>query len=66
MQFFLMMSKCFLAAKVHFQHSAELIKHLIKAGVNYTMQVCAFGMHFCNGGVLNKCEVVFSKINILC
>uniref|UniRef100_A0A8C0KRX3 Dipeptidyl peptidase like 10 n=1 Tax=Canis lupus dingo TaxID=286419 RepID=A0A8C0KRX3_CANLU len=25
--------------KVHFQHSAELIKHLIKAGVNYTMQV---------------------------
>lgn len=26
-------------AKVHFQHSAELIKHLIKAGVNYTMQV---------------------------
>ncbi|XP_053553981.1 inactive dipeptidyl peptidase 10, partial [Bombina bombina] len=26
-------------AKVHFQHSAELIKHLIKDGVNYTMQV---------------------------
>ncbi|NXC17067.1 DPP10 peptidase, partial [Corythaeola cristata] len=26
-------------AKVHFQHSAELIKHLIKAGVNYTMQI---------------------------
>ncbi|XP_074071117.1 inactive dipeptidyl peptidase 10 [Macrotis lagotis] len=25
--------------KVHFQHSAELIKHLIKVGVNYTMQV---------------------------
>ncbi|KAG8432193.1 hypothetical protein GDO86_016727 [Hymenochirus boettgeri] len=25
--------------KVHFQHSAELIKHLIKASVNYTMQV---------------------------
>ncbi|EPQ09525.1 Inactive dipeptidyl peptidase 10 [Myotis brandtii] len=25
--------------KVHFQHSAELIKHLIKAEVNYTMQV---------------------------
>ncbi|XP_038278281.1 inactive dipeptidyl peptidase 10 isoform X2 [Dermochelys coriacea] len=25
--------------KVHFQHSAELIKHLIKAGVNYTMQI---------------------------
>lgn len=33
--------KCFLAAKVHFQHSAELIKRLIKAGANYTMQVCA-------------------------
>uniref|UniRef100_A0A8C3DI05 Dipeptidyl peptidase like 10 n=1 Tax=Corvus moneduloides TaxID=1196302 RepID=A0A8C3DI05_CORMO len=28
-------------AKVHFQHSAELIKRLIKAGANYTMQVCA-------------------------
>lgn len=27
------------AAKVHFQHSAELIKHLIKIGANYTMQV---------------------------
>ncbi|OCT60873.1 inactive dipeptidyl peptidase 10 [Xenopus laevis] len=26
-------------AKVHFQHSAELIKHLVKVGVNYTMQV---------------------------
>ncbi|NXD71440.1 DPP10 peptidase, partial [Eolophus roseicapillus] len=26
-------------AKVHFQHSAELIKHLIKAGLNYTMQI---------------------------
>ncbi|KAL4827040.1 hypothetical protein H8958_015539 [Nasalis larvatus] len=25
--------------KVRFQHSAELIKHLIKAGVNFTMQV---------------------------
>lgn len=39
---FLILSKCcYLAAKVHFQHSAELIKHLIKAGLNYTMQVCA-------------------------
>lgn len=39
---FLIMFKCHcIAAKVHFQHSAELIKHLIKAGVNYTMQVCA-------------------------
>lgn len=38
--FFLIISKYCLAAKVHFQHSAELIKHLIKAGVNYTMQVC--------------------------
>ncbi|XP_075037356.1 inactive dipeptidyl peptidase 10 [Mixophyes fleayi] len=26
-------------AKVHFQHSAELIKQLIKAGVNHTMQI---------------------------
>uniref|UniRef100_A0A674GJP5 Dipeptidyl peptidase like 10 n=1 Tax=Taeniopygia guttata TaxID=59729 RepID=A0A674GJP5_TAEGU len=26
-------------AKVHFQHSAELIKRLIKAGANYTMQI---------------------------
>uniref|UniRef100_A0A8C5DGS0 Inactive dipeptidyl peptidase 10-like n=1 Tax=Gouania willdenowi TaxID=441366 RepID=A0A8C5DGS0_GOUWI len=26
-------------ANVHFQHSAELIKHLIKARANYTMQV---------------------------
>uniref|UniRef100_A0A8C8LL74 Dipeptidyl peptidase like 10 n=1 Tax=Oncorhynchus tshawytscha TaxID=74940 RepID=A0A8C8LL74_ONCTS len=27
------------SANVHFQHSAELIKHLIKIGANYTMQV---------------------------
>ncbi|MGH0150475.1 UNVERIFIED_CONTAM: hypothetical protein FKN15_017703 [Acipenser sinensis] len=27
-----------LYANIHFQHSAELIKHLIKAGANYTMQ----------------------------
>lgn len=26
-------------AKVHFQHSAELIKQLIKAGVNHTTQI---------------------------
>ncbi|KAL4616634.1 inactive dipeptidyl peptidase 10 [Arapaima gigas] len=26
-------------ANVHFQHSAELIKHLIKSGANYTMQM---------------------------
>uniref|UniRef100_A0A6I8P4B0 Dipeptidyl peptidase like 10 n=1 Tax=Ornithorhynchus anatinus TaxID=9258 RepID=A0A6I8P4B0_ORNAN len=26
-------------ADVHFQHSAEFIKHLIKAGVNYTVQI---------------------------
>uniref|UniRef100_A0A673A107 Dipeptidyl peptidase like 10 n=1 Tax=Sphaeramia orbicularis TaxID=375764 RepID=A0A673A107_9TELE len=31
----------FSAANVHFQHSAELIKHLIKIGANYTMQVSA-------------------------
>lgn len=29
----------FSTAKIHFQHSAELIKHLIKIGANYTMQV---------------------------
>lgn len=29
----------FSTANVHFQHSAELIKHLIKIGANYTMQV---------------------------
>lgn len=27
------------AANVHFQHSAELIKHLIKTGANYSLQV---------------------------
>uniref|UniRef100_A0A665TVY2 Dipeptidylpeptidase IV N-terminal domain-containing protein n=1 Tax=Echeneis naucrates TaxID=173247 RepID=A0A665TVY2_ECHNA len=34
-------SACFVfsAANVHFQHTAELIKHLIKIGANYTMQV---------------------------
>ncbi|KAG8594119.1 hypothetical protein GDO81_001086 [Engystomops pustulosus] len=26
-------------AKVHFQHSAELIKQLIKVGVNHTLQI---------------------------
>lgn len=33
------MSLFFSAANVHFQHSAELVKHLIKIGANYTMQV---------------------------
>ncbi|KAM7365707.1 hypothetical protein PAMP_016621 [Pampus punctatissimus] len=30
-----------LESNVHFQHSAELIKHLIKIGANYTMQLKA-------------------------
>ena len=32
-------------ANVHFQHSAELIKHLIKIGANYTMQVNTAVIH---------------------
>ncbi|KAM9328354.1 inactive dipeptidyl peptidase 10-like [Pholidichthys leucotaenia] len=31
---------------VHFQHSAELIKHLIKIGANYTMQIYPDEGHF--------------------
>ncbi|XP_038577657.1 inactive dipeptidyl peptidase 10-like isoform X2 [Micropterus salmoides] len=33
-------------AKIHFQHSAELIKHLIKIGANYTMQIYPDEGHF--------------------
>ncbi|MBN3307412.1 DPP10 peptidase, partial [Amia calva] len=33
-------------ANIHFQHSAELIKHLIKAGANYTMQIYPDEGHF--------------------
>nr|XP_054592726.1 inactive dipeptidyl peptidase 10 isoform X3 [Nothobranchius furzeri] len=33
-------------ANVHFQHSAELIKHLIKIGANYTMQIFPDEGHF--------------------
>uniref|UniRef100_A0A8C9VQF3 Dipeptidyl peptidase like 10 n=1 Tax=Scleropages formosus TaxID=113540 RepID=A0A8C9VQF3_SCLFO len=33
-------------ANVHFQHSAELIKHLIKVGANYTMQMYPDEGHF--------------------
>uniref|UniRef100_A0A8C7RTQ5 Dipeptidyl-peptidase 10 (Non-functional) n=1 Tax=Oncorhynchus mykiss TaxID=8022 RepID=A0A8C7RTQ5_ONCMY len=33
-------------ANVHFQHSAELIKHLIKVGANYTMQLYPDEGHF--------------------
>ncbi|XP_034033962.1 inactive dipeptidyl peptidase 10-like isoform X2 [Thalassophryne amazonica] len=33
-------------ASVHFQHSAELIKHLIKVGANYTMQIYPDEGHF--------------------
>uniref|UniRef100_A0A8C4IVZ4 Inactive dipeptidyl peptidase 10 n=1 Tax=Dicentrarchus labrax TaxID=13489 RepID=A0A8C4IVZ4_DICLA len=33
-------------SNVHFQHSAELIKHLIKIGANYTMQIYPDEGHF--------------------
>ncbi|XP_056157005.1 inactive dipeptidyl peptidase 10-like [Lampris incognitus] len=33
-------------ANVHFQHSAELIKHLIRTGANYTMQIYPDEGHF--------------------
>ncbi|XP_023819733.1 inactive dipeptidyl peptidase 10 isoform X1 [Oryzias latipes] len=33
-------------ANVHFQHSAELIKHFIKIGANYTMQIFPDEGHF--------------------
>ncbi|XP_077459145.1 inactive dipeptidyl peptidase 10-like [Stigmatopora argus] len=33
-------------ANVHFQHSAELIKHLISIGANYTMQIYPDEGHF--------------------
>uniref|UniRef100_A0A3P9CFI4 Uncharacterized protein n=1 Tax=Maylandia zebra TaxID=106582 RepID=A0A3P9CFI4_9CICH len=33
-------------SNVHFQHSAELIKHLIKIGANYTMQIFPDEGHF--------------------
>ncbi|XP_077958572.1 inactive dipeptidyl peptidase 10 isoform X1 [Gasterosteus aculeatus] len=33
-------------ANVHFQHSAELIKHLIRIGANYTMQIYPDEGHF--------------------
>ncbi|KAJ3584770.1 hypothetical protein NHX12_015265 [Muraenolepis orangiensis] len=33
-------------ANVHFQHSAELIKHLIQIGANYTMQIYPDEGHF--------------------
>ncbi|XP_077427277.1 inactive dipeptidyl peptidase 10-like isoform X2 [Vanacampus margaritifer] len=33
-------------ANVHFQHSAELIKHLIRVGANYTMQIYPDEGHF--------------------
>lgn len=28
------------AANIHFQHTAELVKNLVKVGANYSMQVC--------------------------
>uniref|UniRef100_A0A3Q2PQV1 Dipeptidylpeptidase IV N-terminal domain-containing protein n=1 Tax=Fundulus heteroclitus TaxID=8078 RepID=A0A3Q2PQV1_FUNHE len=36
----------FPTANVHFQHSAELIKYLIKIGANYTMQIYPDEGHF--------------------
>ncbi|XP_026217549.1 inactive dipeptidyl peptidase 10-like isoform X2 [Anabas testudineus] len=33
-------------ANIHFQHSAELIKHLIKIGANYSMQIYPDEGHF--------------------
>lgn len=29
-------------ANVHFQHTAELVKNLVKVGANYSMQVCVW------------------------
>lgn len=40
---------CFLslfAANIHFQHTAELVKNLVKVGANYSMQVCIAGADF--------------------
>ncbi|KAK0151587.1 Inactive dipeptidyl peptidase 10 [Merluccius polli] len=37
-------------ADVHFQHSAELIKHLIHIGANYTMQIYPDEGHFLSPG----------------
>lgn len=33
-------SHSFVPANVHFQHTAELVKNLVKVGANYSMQVC--------------------------
>ena len=30
----------FFTANIHFQHTAELVKNLVKVGANYSMQVC--------------------------
>uniref|UniRef100_A0A8C5B8K9 Dipeptidyl peptidase like 10 n=1 Tax=Gadus morhua TaxID=8049 RepID=A0A8C5B8K9_GADMO len=35
-----------MAANVHFQHTAELIKNLVKVGANYTMQIYPDEGHF--------------------
>lgn len=32
------------AANIHFQHTAELVKNLVKVGANYSMQVCIAGI----------------------
>ncbi|XP_075897630.1 inactive dipeptidyl peptidase 10-like [Nelusetta ayraudi] len=36
-------------ANVHFQHSAELIKHLIRTGANYSLQIFPDEGHFLSG-----------------
>lgn len=35
-----------LPANIHFQHTAELVKNLVKVGANYSMQVCKPEMAF--------------------
>ncbi|XP_054479725.1 inactive dipeptidyl peptidase 10-like isoform X2 [Anoplopoma fimbria] len=47
-------------ANVHFQHSAELIKHLIKIGANYTMQIYPDEGHFLSTG--SRIQLIHSLI----
>uniref|UniRef100_A0A3B3WNV7 Dipeptidyl peptidase like 10 n=1 Tax=Poecilia mexicana TaxID=48701 RepID=A0A3B3WNV7_9TELE len=46
LSFFLSLSLSFLPANIHFQHSAELVKSLVKAGANYSMQIYPDEGHF--------------------
>uniref|UniRef100_A0A673HID4 Inactive dipeptidyl peptidase 10-like n=1 Tax=Sinocyclocheilus rhinocerous TaxID=307959 RepID=A0A673HID4_9TELE len=43
---FLLILLVFPAANVHFQHTAELIKNLVKVGANYTLQIYPDEGHF--------------------